>query len=123
MNAVYPDTNALITLASQSRLLDALERQLPYREIRILEGVLRELESLAASNGKDGRAAKLAAAIVKKQDLKTTGHSQSHVDTALLAVAGEDDVIITLDKELQKRAKAAGIGVFTIARTQLREVR
>lgn len=123
MKRVFIDTNVLLTLANKSRILDSIHENIPEAEIVVLEGILNELEKIEARGGADGRAAKLAKTIIKKQDLKTITHSQPYVDTALVAVANQEDAIITLDKELQSQARNAGIAVFTIARTQLRRVR
>lgn len=119
MKCVYLDTNALLTLADGSHLLEAVRQELPAHTVVILNGVLQELEKLSIGSSVDARKAKLAYSIVKKQHLKTAEHSQPYVDTALVSVADNTDAIVTLDKELQKRARTAGIPVFTIARTRL----
>lgn len=119
MNYAYLDTNALLTLANGSHVIEAIREQLPTHTICILEGVVQELEKLSVGSGVDARAAKLAYNIVKKQHLKTATHSQPYVDTALVSVATKNDAIITLDKELQKRARKESIPVFTIARTRI----
>ncbi|MFT4250318.1 MAG: hypothetical protein ACMXYD_03075 [Candidatus Woesearchaeota archaeon] len=122
MKHAFIDTNALLTLANQSRLFENIASQLPTYTPAIVEGVRIELQQLAIGSSKDARAAKLALDILNKQDLKTFTNSTQYVDAALIAVASAQDAIITLDKALQKEAATNGIAVFTIARKRLRQV-
>ena len=122
MKRAFIDTNALLTLATGSGLLELIHEQLPEYEPTIVSGVLQELQKLAVGSSKDALAAKLAINIINKQDLKTLTNSTSYVDAALIAVASREDAIITLDKELQKRARKQHIAVFTIARKRLRQL-
>jgi rRNA-processing protein FCF1 len=122
MNYAYIDTNAFLTLANGSRLLEAIHKQLPYYTAIVLDGVQTELQKIGQGSSKDARAAKLALDIIQKQHLKTQEHSQPYVDTALVEIATSNDAIITLDKELQKRARKASIPVFTISRRRIVQV-
>lgn len=119
----YIDTNMLLVLASGTRVLDLLAEEYPEYEVCVAQGVIKELEHLAKTlRGVNKRAAKLALDVAAQQHLKVVSHSDSHVDDALLALATSKDVLVTLDKELIKRARKQGLRVLTFANKRLRFV-
>ena len=119
----YIDTNMLLVLASGTRVLDLLAEEYPEYEVCVAQGVIKELEHLEKTlRGVNKRAAKLALDVAAQQHLKVVSHSDSHVDDALLALATSKDVLVTLDKELIKRARKQGLRVLTFANKRLRFV-
>ncbi len=102
---VLLDTNVLLLLAERFDVFEKVREAMrePY-ELVVLGSVLKELEKLAEGNGAEGRAAKLALAVVRKTEaLKIVPGSATYADDALLANA-DGAVICTLDRELQRRA-------------------
>ncbi|MBI1968989.1 DNA-binding protein [Candidatus Woesearchaeota archaeon] len=105
MKKIIIDTNALLAIALfRVDVFSEIERacDFPYR-LAVLQGTIRELESLAATeNGKFTPAARLALALLKAKTiivLKSTGK----VDDALVAESKKGALILTQDKELKKR--------------------
>ena len=102
------------------RVLDELREEHPQLEICVPAGALTELELLTTRGpGKQKRAAQLAKQLISQQDLKVVSHSEDHVDDALLALAADDDVLVTLDKELIARARKQRLRVLTLANRRL----
>lgn len=120
-SAVLIDTNVLLAVAEGFDLFGELEAHYPELELLVMEGTLRELKTLQGrGKGKEKAAARLAEQLVIRQDLNIVPQSDHHVDTALLTAANERDAwIATVDRELQKRAKAQGIPVLTIRKRRL----
>lgn len=83
----------------------------PY-ELAVVHEVAEELESIAAGmrdSGKDRAAAKLGMQLMAKYRVKTLPQDRKvfkRADEAILAVADENSVIATQDRDLRARAAA-----------------
>ena|SRR3989338_5725771 len=110
MKKIILDTNFLmIPFSLKVDIFRELERILeePY-EICVLEGSLRELDHILASQkGKDRDAAKFALAMVKAKKIAMLS-SRQHVDDELVAWAGKGAIIATQDAELKRRVRGKG---------------
>lgn len=123
MSRVYLDTNILVAVADGVDVLGQLEEEYPHLQACVMERVMDELDDIRRTGtGKQKRAAKLAQQLISQQDLKKVSHSVTHVDDALLAAADKKDVIVTLDRDLQRRARKQGLRVLTIANHRLKPV-
>lgn len=123
MAYAYLDTNVLIAAAQGSSVLYVLDEDYPHFTKATLQGVLTELDELQESGtGAQKRQAVLAKRLITQQDLKVVSHSTTYVDDALLEQASSQDVLVTLDRALQLRARAKGLRVLTLAKGRLRFV-
>ncbi len=131
---VLLDTNALLLFGQGRDVFAEIEALLnePF-EFVVLEPVLAEVEKLAEKASVDGRAAKLALALVKARERQSSenvlsklvspsskkriplkivrGSRDVHADDALFATADGDAIVATLDKGLQRRLKCRVLSV------------
>jgi len=116
MTHVFIDTNMLLLVAEGFDLFGQLTQEYPHFTPAIVQGTLRELQTVQTKGtGAEKRAAKLAQELVSRQHLNIVSQSVTHVDDALLALAQETTgVIATQDKGLQQRARRAGIPVLAL---------
>lgn len=135
-SAVILDTNFLLLYGQEhidvlTGIATALQE--PY-EFVVIEPVMQELERLAESNSRDGRAAKLGLAIVqaklksssepfitrllfkKEIPLKMVSSSIKYADDAIIAIAEEKpkSIVATLDRGLQRRLLNKDIRIITL---------
>ena len=97
-------------------LLSALKFKvkMPAGKLVILSGVVRELERIAGSRGRDALLAKTALQIIEKRSARKIS-TRGHVDTAILRYAAAHRcAVATNDKKLIKALKAKGIKVIRI---------
>ena len=75
------------------------------------EAVIGELKKLSESKGKDGKAAKLALALMAKKNVNIIKDSKrtEYGDKAILDIADKNTLVATQDIELRKRLKLKGI--------------
>ena len=123
MAYAYLDTNILIAAAQGAKVLYVLDEDYPHLTKATLQGVLSELDEIQEhGTGAQKREAVLAKRLITQQDLKVVSHSTSYVDDALLEQASSQDVLVTLDRALQLRARKEGLRVLTLAKGRLRFV-
>ncbi|MDP3639650.1 MAG: hypothetical protein Q8R53_00410 [Nanoarchaeota archaeon] len=105
MKTVIIDTNALLAIALfRIDLFSEIERvcDFPYR-LAVLQGTIRELESLATTEkGKFTPAARLAIALLKAKTI-TVLKSTGKVDDALVVESRKGALVLTQDKDLKRR--------------------
>lgn len=103
------DTNIFIYAA---RFRIDIFSQLTGNGIYTTESVLKELEKIGRGNSRDAKAAVLALAMLKenaeKGKIKVLKSETVNADDGLLEFGKSGYVIITQDKELLNRLKAAG---------------
>ncbi len=92
-------------------------------EILIPEACIKELRAMTQSQDKRGRSAKLALILIEQKNLKIISSTQlQRADDELLRIAKQLKIpIITLDKELKKRAKQQGIQIKIIKKNNIVE--
>ncbi len=105
----------LMQQAQGTDVIGLIRTQRPELIACVLEGTLYELEKLATGSSKTARNALLAHKIAQ-QHLKILSQSIHYVDDALIAYAREHkSIILTRDRQLQKRARQENIAVLTLA--------
>ncbi len=115
---VLIDTNILM-LQQEHDVLGQLRTEYPHMQLTVLEGTLHELERLTTQgSGADKQKARLAQHLISRQHLNMVPQSNNHVDDALCEYALHNQgIIVTQDKELQRRARAQRIPVLAIKRS------
>lgn len=80
------------------------------------EAVIGELKKLSESKGKDGKAAKLALALIAKKNVNIIKGSKrtKYGDEAIIEIADKNTLVATQDIELRKRLKLKGIHTITM---------
>lgn len=80
------------------------------------EAVIGELKKLSESKGKDGKAAKLALALIAKKNVNIIKGSKrtKYGDEAIIEIADKNTLVATQDIELRKRLKLKGIHAITM---------
>lgn len=75
------------------------------------EAVIGELKKLSESKGKDGKAAKLALALIAKKNVNIIKGSKrtKYGDEAILDIADSGMLVATQDIELRKKLKIRGV--------------
>lgn len=103
------DTNIFIYAA---RFKLDIFSQLKGNEVCTIEPVIEELKKISKGNSKDAKAAALGLEILKKRakdgKIKISKSKTENADDGLLELGKSGYVIITQDRELLKRLKAAG---------------
>jgi rRNA-processing protein FCF1 len=92
-------------------------------ELCIMEGTIKELETLSGSKGKDSVPAKLALELIERRGIKTLKAKKSHVDDAILEVAGKNTAVATNDRKLIKKLKDKNIKVVYLRSKNRLEMR
>ncbi len=115
MVTVSVDTSALmLPVELDIRLFEELQRLLGDFDPIVSSSVLDELESLSAEGGQTGRAARVGLALAGEhcEPIET---EQPVADDAVLALASDGlaGYLVTADRELATRARAAGITTIT----------
>ncbi len=86
--------------------------QMKGKEICTIEPVIRELEKLGKGKSRDAKAAALGFEILKKREkdgkIRILKSKTENADFGLLELGKSGYVVITQDRELVKRLKAAG---------------
>ena len=110
---VAMDANALMMPVEVGvRLFDELDRLLGSYEAVVPAAVVAELEKLAESGGREGRAASVARDLTGRCAVVPT--REPYADDALyeLATTGEVDAVVTNDAPLRDRLLDAGVPVI-----------
>jgi rRNA-processing protein FCF1 len=117
MLQIIPDTNFLIYAAKYKLDLEAeLNKIISEKyEIILLEIVREELLKIAKSSGEKKANAELALKILIHLEIKgmvkeqATPAGAKNADQALIKLDSSDDIIATMDKNLKKKFRHAGI--------------
>ena len=130
------DTNILLAPAEHMIDLFSSLRELmqePY-EILVMQTTLDELRKIGEKKGKEGRAALLGLTLVQtkldqQQSLfeKVLGLHQTpdrvkvvktltYADDAIVETVGDEYLVMTQDRKLQKRVQKKGAGVITLVK-------
>ncbi len=106
------DTNVLMYVYLKKVDVISQLRELGFRKIIVPESVVRELKNLSISlTGKERKAALFALDLVEREGIEVVETAKKG-DEALIEVANDYGcVLITNDKTLRKRARAAGLTV------------
>jgi rRNA-processing protein FCF1 len=88
---------------------------LGYTEIFTLDLVIRELERLAVSRGKEGRSARIGLEFIRKGEIVILDTKGEHADQEILGLAKTKEyAVCTQDKDLISKIKKSGGRVITL---------
>lgn len=115
MKTVLLDTSFLVACAEfRIDYAEELRRVIDERFVlAVVEGVLRELDSLVENGGKKGLSARLARTILKQRSVQVLP-SVGHVDRAITKLAGKDAVVATIDGELKRTLKRKNVQLVVV---------
>ncbi len=115
---VLVDTSSILFgFASKRNVFEALEESMPEYVQVISRGVVRELEKFSNSRLKRRPEATVALAYITRSDLHIDDSSE-HVDSWIEKRAERKrSAVCTNDIKLKRGLKAAGVEVFSIARS------
>ena len=141
---VVLDTNALLLFGQGVDVFGEVERLVdPPFEFVIPGQVLAEVETLSRKATRDGQMAKLALALVREKERRqqerfvarlllprtkeiplkmVSGSWEHHADDAILLIAEDEPaatVVVTLDRELQRRLLAKNVRVLGVKHGRL----
>ena len=141
---VVLDTNALLLFGQGVDVFGEVERLVdPPFEFVIPGQVLAEVETLSRKATRDGQMAKLALALVREKERRqqerfvarlllprtkeiplkmVSGSGEHHADDAILLIAEDEPaatVVVTLDRELQRRLLAKKVRVLGVKHGRL----
>ncbi len=114
MKTIILDTNFL-TIPYQFGLdiFEEIKKIVPENyELATLDSVIKELESLVKSKGKDSRAAKIALDLIEKKQVKILKTEKKNVDDSIVEMSNENTIAATNDKELKQRLKHKNVKVI-----------
>ena len=81
-------------------------------EIVTLGGVIRELEHLAKSKGKDSLAARIGLELVTRKGIRVVHAEEKDVDDAIIGLSDQETIVATNDKGLMKRLKHKNVKIL-----------
>ncbi|MEM0075134.1 MAG: PIN domain-containing protein [Nitrososphaerota archaeon] len=111
---VLLDTSILLILEQKHINLQAIHEILGSYEFAVPTSVLEELEVISSRNGKKGKLAKAALSFASTLQKVNTSED---ADTSLITLAKEyNAAVATMDDELIRRLKRAGITVLTLSK-------
>lgn len=123
MKTVILDTNfLLIPYQFKINVIAAVEKLLEEaHEIVVSTAIVKELEGIAKSRGKDGIAARLALEIVKKSGIHTIKTDEHDADEWIMGYCAKHPgtIVCTNDINLRKELKQVGARVV-VMRTRTR---
>jgi len=110
MKRVVFDTNFLVDLARFKIDFDEIEEVVeePY-EFFTFSGVVEELERLAEKKSTHARYAKIALALLKRNNIHILKSRQRRTDDILLGFGDKNTIIATNDRVLRKKLKMANV--------------
>jgi rRNA-processing protein FCF1 len=116
MQAVIVDTSAIIfALENRKDIFASIEQAMPGSQILISNGIVEELEMIAASENKNRKSARAALALLAKHNIKPVG-DHSYVDDWIVRESRmRRCAVCTNDMELKKRLKADKIKVLSVS--------
>jgi rRNA-processing protein FCF1 len=101
------DTNFLIDLARFRIGFEEIENL--GEELLTLNSVVKELEKIASSKGKNSKNAKIALKLIELKNIRIIKSKEKNVDKGILKLAKKNTLIATNDRKLRKILKKRGI--------------
>ncbi len=74
-------------------------------ELVTTDGVIKELEKLASSKGKDAVASRVALTLISNKNIKIIKTKGKNTDKTLIQTADKDTIVATNDRTLRKKLK------------------
>jgi len=90
-------------------------------ELIVFDSIIKELEKIAKSKGKDAMAAKTALGLIKKKDVKIVITHDKIVDDTI-AAADDNTIVATNDKVLKEKLKNKNIKIIYLRNKKYLEI-
>ncbi len=116
MQSIIVDTSAIVfAMENRKDIFDSIEERMPGARILISNGIVEELEMIAASGNENRKSAKMALALLVKHNIDAL-KDHSYVDDWIVKESVKRScVVCTNDIELKSRLKNAKIEVLSVS--------
>ena len=116
MQSIIVDTSAILfAMENRKDIFSSIEESMPDFQILVSNGIVEELEMIAASGNENKKAAKAALVLLDKHSIKAL-KNHSYVDDWILRESElRQCAVCTNDMELKRRLKEARIKVLSVS--------
>ena len=114
MKKIILDTNFLmIPYQFNVDIFEEIKRIMEEKyELIIFDKIIKELERIAESKGKDASAARIALKLIEEKEVKIITTNEKTVDTAIIDATDKNTIVATNDKILKERLKNKNIKII-----------